>query len=226
MFESVGFVKIPDHIIQEYKNFDPEAGLFFADFDEPKGSKILEIGSQHSPLASMMAKCGFHVTGIDLRDSDQELNYNHITADFCRLPSYFIRENIGTFDAAVIVSAIEHFGLNTYGEGRKHEYYDVIAMRYIYDLLKPGGTCYLTTPFGGKFVEHKPHWRVYDWANLLERIVQDFSTEVFNLGVCEEITINGKVFSVGSPISMNEAILNTIGLPHVSCYVRLRKPLD
>ena len=141
-------------------------------------------------------------------------------------PVFLPNKNIGTFDAAVIVSAIEHFGLNTYGEGKIHEYYDVIAMRYIYDLLKPGGTCYLTTPFGGKFVVHKPHWRVYDWANLLERIVQDFRTEVFNLGVCEDITINGNVFPVGSPISMNEAILNTIGLPHISCYLRLRKPLD
>ena len=65
-------MRIPDHIIQAYKNFDPESRLFFADFDEPQGSKILEVGSQHSPIASMLAKCGFHVTGVDLRDSDQE----------------------------------------------------------------------------------------------------------------------------------------------------------
>ena len=216
-------MRISQEIKDQYKIFDPEADLFFRDFDEPEGAKILEIGSQHSPIASMLTKAGFNVTGIDLRDCDQEPIYKHIKADFCRMPPEWLRDNISTFDSVVIISAIEHFGLNTYEEGRTHEYYDVLAMRYIYDLLKPGGTCYLTTPFGGKFVEYKPHWRVYDWANLLERLIQDFYTEIFSLGVCEEITINGKTLKVGDPITINEAMLNTKGMPHISCFVKMRK---
>lgn len=216
-------MRIIESVRQEYKIFDPEADLFFRDFDEPINAKILEIGSQHSPLASILTKSGFNVTGVDLRDCDQEPIYNHIKSDFCRMPVEWMRENYGTFDSAVCISAIEHFGLNTYEEGRTHEYYDVLAMRYIYDLLKPGGSCYITTPFGGKYVEYKPHWRVYDWASLLERIVQDFHTEIFSIGVCEKISINGLTFNVGDPITINEAILNTKGLPHISCFLKLRK---
>ena len=58
---------IPQEIIQSYSKFDPEAQLVFQNFDEPEGSKILEVGSQHCPIASMLSKCGFKVTGIDLR---------------------------------------------------------------------------------------------------------------------------------------------------------------
>lgn len=216
-------MRLPDHIIKEYTISDPEASLFFSLFDEPPGSKVLEIGSQHSPIASMMAKAGFQVTGVDLRGCDQEPIYQHIQSDFCALPVSFLRENLGTFDCAVTVSAIEHFGLNTYGEGVNREYYDVMAMRYIYDLLKPGGVCYITLPFGGKFVTVGPHWRVYDWAAFCDRIANDFIIEYFNLGVCEECTINGKTFAVGDPIMLNEAVFNTGGLPNISCFAKLRK---
>ena len=68
---------ISKEIKDQYKIFDPEADLFFRDFDEPEGAKILEIGSQHSPIASMLTKAGFNVTGIDLRDCDQERSEEH-----------------------------------------------------------------------------------------------------------------------------------------------------
>jgi SAM-dependent methyltransferase len=223
MYESMGFMRIPDSIRQEYKTFDPESDLFFEEFDEKAGSKILEIGSQHSPVASMLSKSGFNVTGVDLRDSDQEVNYTHITSDFCQLPISFYRENIGTFDVAVSISAIEHFGLNTYGEGKERCFYDVTAMRYIYDFLKPGGVCYLTVPFGGKFVEVKPHWRVYDWGSFNDRLAQSFFVEKFHLGVCEKIDINGVTMNSGQRISIEAAMLNTYGYPNISCFAKLRK---
>jgi cyclopropane fatty-acyl-phospholipid synthase-like methyltransferase len=99
-------MKILENIRNEYTTLDPEADLFFLEFDEQIGSKILEIGSQHVPIASMLSKCGFEVTGVDLRESDQELNYSHIKADFCQLSFPY-----SSFDVAVSVSTIEHFGL-------------------------------------------------------------------------------------------------------------------
>lgn len=206
-----------------YNTFDPETDLFFQDFDESTGIKVLEIGSQHSPIASILQNHGMNVTGVDLRDSDQQTNYQHIKADFCKMPTEWLQQNLGTFDCVVCVSAIEHFGLNAYGEGVRHSYYDVLAMRYAYDLLKTGGKCYITTPFGGKFVEHKPHWRVYDWASLLERIVQDFTIESFYLQVCEKIEVNGKKYEPHEQISLNEAILNVDGFPNISCFLKMRK---
>lgn len=216
-------MQIPFSILQEYKIFDPEAALFFPLFDEPAGSKVLEIGSQHSPIASMLAKSGFNVTGIDLRGCDQEPIYKHITSDFCRLPVEFLKENMGSFDSAVTVSAIEHFGLNTYGEGKSRTNYDILAMRYIYDLLKPGGVCYITVPFGGKFVVVNPHWRVYDWSAFVDRLVGDFNIEFFKLGVAENFELNGRRMTAGEPITINDAILNVEGLPCISCVAKLRK---
>lgn len=216
-------MKIPDSIRSQYKTFDPEAELLFQNFDEAEGSKILEVGSQHCPIASMLAKSGFKVTGVDLRTWDQENNYHHIQGDFCRLPVEFLRENLGTFDSAISISTLEHFGMGTYQENFAYEYYDVLASRYVYNLLKPNGTFYLTVPFGGKYVELRPHWRVYDWASFGDRLCCGFVFEKFYLSVAEEITIDGRVYKPGELINFESAIANLTGLPNISCFAKLRK---
>lgn len=218
-------MKIPSNILSKYKTFDPEADLFFSEFNEDVGGRVLEVGSQHSPIASMLSEMGFSVVGVDLRDSDQERNYLHIKSDFCKMPRDFYT-NIGQFDIAISISAIEHFGLNTYGEGPYRRYYDVVAMRKIYDFLRPGGVCYITVPFGGKYVENNPHWRVYDYASFLERIVQDFSIEVFFTQVCENLFINGRDYKAGEKIDVGATLLNIYGFPNISCFAKLRKPLS
>lgn len=216
-------MKIAEEILEQYKTFDPESKLLFHNFDEPQGSKILEVGSQHCPIASMLSKCGFNVTGVDLRTWDQEKNYNHIQCDFCRLPSEYIRSHAGTFDSAIAVSTLEHFGLGTYQENYTYEYYDVLASKYIYDFLKPNGTFYLTVPFGGKYVEIRPHWRVYDWASFGDRLCCGFILEKFYLSVVEEIIIDGRKYLPGEIIGFDTAIANIKGAPNISCFAKLRK---
>ncbi len=215
-------MRIPQQFLDEYKTVDPEAHLVFDEFDETPGAEVLEVGSQHSPVASILSKCGYRVVGVDLRDCDQAANYIHITTDFCTLVNK-IPHRLGTFDAAVSISAIEHFGLNTYGEGPYYPYYDVLAMRYIYDFLKPGGVCYLTVPFGGKYVETMPHWRTYDWGSFMDRLVGNFVVERFYTKVCEEIIIVGRTYKAGEFIDIGQAMLNTYGLPNISCFAKLRK---
>ena len=41
-------MKISQEIKDQYKIFDPEADLFFRDFDEPEGAKILEIEAEQN----------------------------------------------------------------------------------------------------------------------------------------------------------------------------------
>lgn len=217
-------MKIPDTIRKQYTTFDPEADLVFQNFDEPEKSKILEVGSQDCPIASMLAKCDFQVVGVDLRTWDQEKNYTHIQADFCRLPIPFLRENLGTFDSAISISTLEHFGLGTYQEQFTFEYYDVLASRYVYDLLRSGGTFYLTVPFGGKYVANKPHWRVYDWASFGDRLCCGFILEKFYISVVEEITIDGRKYSPGENIAIETALANISGFPNIACFAKLRKP--
>lgn len=217
-------MKIPENIRQTYKKPDPEADLVFANFDEAEGSKILEVGSQHCPIASMLSNCGFKVTGVDLRTWDQELNYLHIQTDFCKLPIEFLRDGIATFDSAICISTLEHFGIGTYAEHFSYEYYDVLASRYIYDLLRSGGTFYLTVPFGGKYVANKPHWRVYDWASFCDRLCCGFILEKFYLCVTEEAMIDGRKFMPGEIIGLDTALANMHGHPFISCFAKLRKP--
>lgn len=218
-------MKISDELRKTYKTFDPESDLFFEIFDEPKNSKILEVGAQHSPISSLLAKSGFQVWGVDLRDSDQESheNYTHVTGDFCKLPSEFYREHFGTFDCVVAVSSIEHFGLKTYGEQFARDYYDVTAMRYIYDLLKTGGVCYLVVPFGGKHVDVIPSWRVYSWASFTDRLVQDFNIEYFDLKCTEKMFAPGREINPDESVDLLTATLNTLGFPHVGAVSKLRK---
>lgn len=216
-------MKIDPEIRLKYATFDPETDLFFDHFDEPVGSKLLEIGSQHSPIASLLSQCGHKVTGIDLHNADQDLNYTHITSNFCKMPPAWMIQHYSQFDCVVSISAIEHFGLNTYGEGVVRTYYDIIAMRYIYDLLKPNGSCYIIIPFGGKYVEIRPHWRVYDYASIIERLVQDFIIETFIIRVAEKITIAGVEYYPNNPIPLESAILNIEGFPNISCLLKLRK---
>lgn len=218
-------MRISKELLSTYKTFDPESDLFFEIFDEPVGSKILEVGAQHSPISSLLAKSGFKVWGVDLRDSDQESheNYTHITGDFCKLPNQFYKDHFGTFDCVVAISAIEHFGLKTYGEQFGREYYDVTAMRYTYDLLKTGGVCYLVVPFGGKHVEVLPSWRVYSWASFTDRLVQDFNIEYFDLKCTEKMFAPGREINPGESVDFMTATLNTLGFPHIGSICKLRK---
>ena len=218
-------MKISDELRKTYKTPDPESDLFFEIFDEPEGSKILEVGAQHSPISSLLAKSGFRVWGVDLKDSDQESheNYTHVAGDFCKLPNQFYKDHFGTFDCIIAVSAIEHFGLKTYGEQFAREYYDVTAMRYIYDLLKTGGVCYLVVPYGGKHVEVVPHWRVYSWASFTDRLVQDFIIEDFNLKCTEKMFAPGRTIEPGELVDWGTANMNTLGFPHIGAIAKLRK---
>ena len=221
-------MKIGQEVLATYKTFDPETDAFFDIFDEEKGSKILEVGAQHSPISNMLAKSGFKVVGVDLRDSDQEKhpNYTHVTGDFCKLSNDFYKEHYGTFDAVVAVSSIEHFGLRAYGEQFARDYYDVLAMRYIFDFLKPKGTCYLVVPFGGKHVDVIPHWRVYNWASFNDRLVNDFYLEHFDLVCTEKMHVNGTEVQPGIKVDFITANLNVLGFPHISSVSKLIKKAE
>ena len=65
----------------------------------------------------------------------------------------------GSFDLILCISTVEHIGLPIYGQ---HEFPhgDVLAMRHMRRLLRPGGRLLLTVPFGRR--QRNPWFRVYD----------------------------------------------------------------
>lgn len=226
--------KITQEILAKYQITDEDTAIFLRNFDENIPGKVLEVGAHDEPVANILSECGYQVIGVDLREynPNQDLptqevkppcNYTYVRADFCDLPKEFLLTHWETFDIAISLSAIEHFGLGTYGEGRPHAYYDVLALRTIWQLLKTGGVCYLTVPFGGWHLDVVPHWRVYDRSSVAMRLVQDFSVigyAPFVVGDCE---LDGKPLKIGDPISWEQANRFSGNPPHISILLKLQK---
>src|SRR5947208_1546396 len=112
---------------------DPDTRAFLSLFDEEIGSIVLEVGAHDEGASVLLSQLGFNVVGTDLREYDTSLpacNYAYVQVDFCTW------KPDRQFDVCFTLSAIEHFGLGTYREGPIHYYYDVLAMRRIWESLK------------------------------------------------------------------------------------------
>jgi 2-polyprenyl-3-methyl-5-hydroxy-6-metoxy-1,4-benzoquinol methylase len=216
----------------KYEITDADTETFLAMFNEPLG-KVLEVACHDEPVSNILEDRGYDVYGVDLREynpmqdlpgqtNKPECNYNYIRGDFCDLPDSFVKEHYGTFDCVISLSAIEHFGLGTYGE-MPHPFYDVIAMRTIWNLLKVGGTAYISVPFGSEHIANVPHWRVYDVTSLSMRLIQDFVVENSVCIIADDAIINGKLRKRGDEITWDEATNYSGDPPHVSILLKLRK---
>ncbi len=123
------------------------------------GATILDVGAAESSVALSLASLGYRVTAVDIRGYP----FAH--------PNLTVRESLldgwpegSRFDGAVVLSAIEHFGLGAYGETAGKSDADLVAMRKLRELLRPGGRLFLTVPFGKRDVT--PLQRIYDDASL------------------------------------------------------------
>lgn len=216
-------MKIPQEIRDRYRRpgtVDVDLEIFLAEFDEPDGSSVLVLGAHDEPSTSMLADSRMVVTSVDLREYDQtppRYNHRHIIGDFLTKPW------AQWFNCFVSLSTVEHIGMGTYGD-RRHRYGDVIAMRYAYDLLKPGGRAYITVPFGGEFKEIANHWRVYDLQSARERLVQDFELQQLSCAVAESVFVEHQKIDPGEPFRLDLILGNRIGLPNVSALLVLKKP--
>jgi SAM-dependent methyltransferase len=210
----------------QFDPLDVDAYLFCQHFTGKVGAKVLVVGAHDEPSANLLAAAGMDVYGVDLREYDPHLpkcNYHYTRADFCDLPREYVAEHYGMFDYAVALSCIEHFGLDTYGEGGYQPYYDVLAMRQIYNMLKPGGTAYVTVPAGREFLEQTPHWRVYDYPSLLSRLVQDFTLERMVSMVATPIVVDGKPRKPRDVLTQREVATFAGFPPHISTLLVLHK---
>jgi 2-polyprenyl-3-methyl-5-hydroxy-6-metoxy-1,4-benzoquinol methylase len=121
-----------------------------------KQSKILEIGCSDSPLSMYLANLGYRVTGVDLTHYPfTHPNFNFFKNNFfgCDFP-----EN--SFNAVILVSTVEHVGLDTYGNKLIDSDGDIKLVQTVRKILKPGGVAILTTPYGRYDV--CKNYRVYD----------------------------------------------------------------
>lgn len=106
------------------------------------GSRVLDIGSTESTVPLSLASLGYDVTAVDPRP--YPLSHPRLTS-FQGPISEFPQDE--PFDAVVLLSSIEHFGIGAYQLNREEDA-DLAAMAKVWELSRPGTRLVLTTPYG------------------------------------------------------------------------------
>ncbi|HEY0343627.1 MAG TPA: hypothetical protein VGC59_03205 [Solirubrobacteraceae bacterium] len=150
-------------------------------FDAP--ASILDVGGSESTVGLSLATLGHHVTVVDPRA--QPLRHRNLAHAACRLDE--LPDGGAPFDAAVVLSAVEHFGLEHYdsappldgspaatrtarprdGLEGTDERLDLGALARLRELVRPGGLLVLTVPFAAQ-PSVDDFQRVYDEQGLVE----------------------------------------------------------
>jgi hypothetical protein len=146
-------------------------------------ARILDVGGSESTVGLSLATLGHDVTIVDPRP--QPLRHRNLGHAACRLDE--LSADAEPFDAAVVLSAVEHFGLDHYDraplldkssaarkmarprDGLQHtdERLDLAALRRLLELVRPGGLLVLTVPFAAQ-PSVDDFQRVYDEDGLAE----------------------------------------------------------
>jgi hypothetical protein len=128
-----------------------------------KPARILDIGGSESTVGLSLATLGHEVRIVDPRA--HPLRHPNLSHETCRLDE--LADPSEAFDAAVALSAVEHFGLEHYGLDTIDERLDLKALERLRELVKPGGLLVLTVPFAAQ-ASVDGFQRVYDEAGLAE----------------------------------------------------------
>ncbi len=132
-------------------------------------ARVLDVGSCESTFALELASLGHETVALDPRHypfTHPRLRYVQATVGAWRGPDE-------PFDVITCLSAVEHFGVGSYGlaadRGADHE-----AMGRFREWLVPGGLLVLTVPYGNAAVTELQ--RVYDDAGLAA-LTEGFSVD-------------------------------------------------
>ncbi len=129
------------------------------------GARILDVGGSESTVGLSLATLGHRVTLVDPRGSP--LRHPNLTHAACRLDELPGPAAGERFDAAVVLSAVEHFGLGHYGLDAVDQRLDLAALARVRELVTPGGVLVLTVPFAER-PQVDDFQRVYDERGLDE----------------------------------------------------------
>ncbi len=138
----------------------------------PRGSLILDVGSRWSLLPLFLTALGYRTVALDLAEIPAQVRGPWIVRADIRRPPF----RAGMFDGVTVVSTLEHIGIGAY-DTRRNLNDDLVVMRAIRELMKPGGTLVLTVPFGRPAVGRRQ--RVYDLQRievLSQRWIRDAIT--------------------------------------------------
>ncbi len=149
--------------------------VFSALGDLDAGAKILDLGGGESTVAFSLASLGFDVTVIE----PQGYPFRHPNLTVFERP-YEEFDRSARFDAVVLLSAIEHFGIGWYpGNPDKAESADIDTVASLRELMNDDGLLVLTTPYGP--AETTDLERIYDLERL-QRLLEGWSIGTVAIG--------------------------------------------
>ena len=153
---AVGVLLVNERIVEQPFVFAALAGL-------RDGARIVDVGGSESTVGLSLATLGHRVTVVDPRAHPlRHPNLEHVASVLDELPA-----PAEPFDAAVALSAVEHFGLEHYGLTAADARLDLAALTRLRELVAPGGLLVLTVPFAERATVDD-FQRVYDEAGLSE----------------------------------------------------------
>lgn len=155
------------HLTVHFSERIVENAFVIQNIPKDKNISILEVGCTGSKASLYLMNLGYKVQGIDFFDYDvSHPNFTFIKGDFFRQD---FREN--SFDVVILLSVIEHVGLNAYGENMVDSEEDYKMVTKIHEILKPNGILLLTTPYGN--FPSTPNFRVYTQERI-NALLKDF----------------------------------------------------
>lgn len=133
-------------------------------------SLLIDVGCAESLLSHELTSKGFKVVGLDIRN-----------CPFKNKKMLFVKRNImnsglpdGTFDAAILISTVEHIGLSAYGQLTLEDYGDINAMKELHRILKPDGILIMSTPYIGNSLFRVDSFQRNYNRERLAKLVQHF----------------------------------------------------
>jgi SAM-dependent methyltransferase len=181
----------------------------------PGPGEALEFGCGNSWLSLVAARRGFHTLAIDLTPVDWPYVYPGL--QFVQKDVFDVELPLASLDLVINCSAIEHVGLERYGDPGNIDG-DLAAMERMRRFLRPGGTMLLTIPVGQDATVVPLH-RIYG-SERLPLLLKGFDTQAKDYWTKD-------VQNRWVPVS-EERALGQLPLPNIyalGCFV-LRVPAD
>ena len=127
---------------------------------------LLDVGCSESLFTQEISKLSnLKVFGIDIREPEYQPQFS-----FSKTGATKTNFDDEFFDQITIISSIEHFGLDFYGNKKIDPNADFATMKEMHRILKKEGTILVTVPYG---IGDKLYYRKYD-ENRLEQLFTDF----------------------------------------------------
>ncbi len=167
--------------------------------------RILDVGACESPLSLMLASMGNDVTALDLREyAFPHPNLKSVVSDITK------HNQTKKFDVIICLSTLEHIGLEVYGS-KQISKGDKLAVKNMFNLLKPGGKLLLTTPLANVDKTHEL-WREYS-IETLSKMMEDFSKVTILIGAKnsnQQWNITDKIDTNGTQTPIGVALIEAI----------------